>query len=48
MTDAEKLTAIRRLAQRHNTPAVNVGCHRLAGLILKIINHTEGRDHDET
>lgn len=37
MTDQEKLAAVKLLAQRYNSPAVNVGAHRLAHKILKII-----------
>ena len=42
MTDQEKLAKIKRLAQRHNSPAVNVGAHRLAVLIIEIINSNDG------
>ena len=37
MTPTETIARIKRLAQRHNSPAVNVGAHRLAQLILKVI-----------
>ncbi len=33
----EKLDKIKRLALAHNSSAVNIGAHRLAGLILKIV-----------
>ena len=33
----QKLDKIKRLAQRHNSPAVNIGAHGLALKILKII-----------
>lgn len=37
-TDADNLAHIKRLAQTHNTPAVNIGAHRLAQRILEIID----------
>ena len=33
----QKLDKIKRLALAHNSPAVNIGAHRLAGLILEIL-----------
>ena len=47
-TDAQKLAQIKRLAQAHNTPAVNICCHRLAQLILEAINgNAESKDNDQ-
>jgi hypothetical protein len=38
LTDpVQKLAAIRRIALAHNSAAVNVGAHRLAGLVLEVI-----------
>ncbi len=43
MTDAEKLDKIKRLALAHNSSAVNIGAHRLAGLILDVIRKPTGK-----
>ena len=49
LTDpVEALSAIRRIAQRHASPASNVGAHALAWRILKIVNSNEGEPNDNS